>query len=384
MLDRSEGRLFRYAGQLVNMKCVCSGDGSGGSAVCPLCHVICRATNIIENHFLVESLPAVSEGDGSDSSKLTELKCGSCPDTAATSWCVECAEFICDGCVQAHQRLKITKEHTIKPKEEGEPDNQAPAAGPHHKSLFCSVHRQEKLSLFCETCDRLTCRDCQLSDHRDHKYKFINEIAAETRNMISGLLSEVSYKRVLLKSAMKVIDDRQNLIIEKKKQLVKEITQMVVKLTNTINARGKQLVVRLNEVCDGKQKTLNEKKLALEQLSALTDHCIDFVNMALSRGSDMALLFSKTNLTTHLQRIKSRRADIPNPEIPVRINLALDKVPDLIKDFMKNRLLTHTKEIGTSATILKGAKEWVFECKKHNNSRYTLSNPKQETDDAEF
>ncbi|KAG8299267.1 hypothetical protein J6590_105138 [Homalodisca vitripennis] len=184
------------------MKCVCSGDGSGGSAVCPLCHVICRATNIIENHFLVESLPAVSEGDGSDSSKLTELKCGSCPDTAATSWCVECAEFICDGCVQAHQRLKITKEHTIKPKEEGEPDNQAPAAGPHHKSLFCSVHRQdcylsdrcdyilneslrlecelfhtvvtvqEKLSLFCETCDCLTCRDCQLSDHCDH---FLNE-----------------------------------------------------------------------------------------------------------------------------------------------------------------------------------------------------------------
>lgn len=66
------------------------------------------------------------------------------------------------------------------------------------------------------------------------------------------------------------------------------------RLTNTINARGKQLVVRLNEVCDGKQKTLSEKKLALEQLSSLTDHCIDFVNMALSRGSDMALLFSKT------------------------------------------------------------------------------------------
>lgn len=52
---------------------------------------------------------------------------------------------------------------------------------------------QERLSLFCETCDGLTCRDCQLSDHRDHKYKFINEIAAETRSMISGLLSEVRY-----------------------------------------------------------------------------------------------------------------------------------------------------------------------------------------------
>lgn len=50
---------------------------------------------------------------------------------------------------------------------------------------------QESLSLFCETCDKLTCRDCQLTDHRDHKYKFIHEIAEETKSMISGLLSEV-------------------------------------------------------------------------------------------------------------------------------------------------------------------------------------------------
>uniref|UniRef100_A0A1B6EGQ1 Uncharacterized protein n=1 Tax=Clastoptera arizonana TaxID=38151 RepID=A0A1B6EGQ1_9HEMI len=298
--------------------------------VCPVCRVLCRGSNIIENHFLVERC-SVPSNESEDASKQNELKCGSCPETVATSWCVECAEYICEGCVQAHQRLKITKEHTIKPKEEGEAENQSPAPGSQHKSLFCSVHRQERLSLFCETCDRLTCRDCQLSDHREHKYKFINEIAAETRSMISGLLSEVSYKRVLLKSALKVIGDRQSLIMEKKKQLVKEITQMVVKLTNTINARGKQLVVRLNEVCDGKQKTLNEKKLALEQLSSLTDHCIDFVNNALNQGSDMALLFSKTSVTNHLQRIKSRRADIPNPEIPVRINLSLDKVSDLIK-----------------------------------------------------
>ncbi|XP_075234679.1 transcription intermediary factor 1-alpha-like isoform X2 [Lycorma delicatula] len=308
------------------------------SVLCPICNVLCRESMIIENHFLSELPSAPITGDGSDGSegnesKLNELKCGSCPEMAiATSWCVECAEYICDGCVQAHQRLKITKEHTIKPKEEGEPESQnVQAGGTLPKSIFCSVHSQERLTLFCEACDRLTCRDCQLTEHREHKYKFINEIAAETRTLISGLLAEVTYKRCLLRSAMKVIDDRQRLILEKKKELVNEITQMVVKLTNAINARGKQLVVRLNEVCDAKQVTLNEKKQALEQLSTLTDHCIEFVNNALNQGSDLALLSSKSNLTSHLQRIKSRRADIPNPEIPVRITLALDKVPDLIK-----------------------------------------------------
>ncbi|XP_067000025.2 E3 ubiquitin-protein ligase TRIM33 [Anabrus simplex] len=297
---------------------------------CQACRVHCHVSNIIENQFLMEI-----EGDNDASQcamKLNNLKCTSCHDNAtATSWCVECSEYICDNCVQAHQRLKITKEHTIKSKEEAEHDNQASASSTIPKSLYCSVHRQERLSLFCETCDKLTCRDCQLTDHRDHKYKFIHEIASETRAMISNLLSEVSYKRVLLTSAMKVIDDRQTLILDKKKLLVKEITHLVVKLTNAINSRGKQLVMQLNEVCDAKQKTLKEKKMALEQLSSLTDHCIEFVNNALSKGSDIALLFSKRTLTHHLQRIKSRRADIPNPEIPVRINLAVEKVSDLIK-----------------------------------------------------
>lgn len=160
---------------------------------------------------------------------------------------------------QAHQRLKITKEHTIKSKEEAEMDSQSLASTNVNKNFYCNTHPQvrthscrpnsriavaldlswgslyhgtclqEQLTLFCETCDRLTCRDCQLTEHRDHKYKFSHEIAAESRSFISSLLSDVSYKRVLLKSATKVIEDRQVLITEKKSALLQEITQMVHK-----------------------------------------------------------------------------------------------------------------------------------------------------------
>lgn len=54
-------------------------------------------------------------------------------------------------------------------------------------------------------------------------------VCPQARANISSLLSEVSYKRVLLGSAMKVIRDRQQLIADKKKALVHEITQTVVK-----------------------------------------------------------------------------------------------------------------------------------------------------------
>lgn len=306
------------------------GVSARGAIECTLCNLPSGQDKIIENQFLLEA-SNTDETSNSSASKTADLKCSSCSeDIIATCWCVDCAEFICDSCVQAHQRLKITKDHTIKPKDEGimEINNASNGIG---VNLFCEIHPHEKLSLFCENCDKLTCRDCQLIEHREHKYKFTNEIASEARKYISDMLKDVGYKRVLLTSAMKVIDDRQTLITEKKQALVKEITQLVVKLTNTINVRGKQLVAKLSDVCEAKQKTLNEKKQALEQLSKMTDYCIMFTQHALEKGSDLALLYSKKQVTEHLKRIKCRRADIPNPEIPVRIHLALDKVPELVK-----------------------------------------------------
>ncbi|CAH0591729.1 unnamed protein product [Chrysodeixis includens] len=299
------------------------------TVTCPACRLQCQVANMIDQRFVIEKMAL--EQAGNNSGPSGEQQCNSCEDTEpATSYCVDCAEFICDNCVNAHQRLKITKEHTIKSKEEAVAELQAAQGAHSAHDMFCAEHTQERLTLFCETCDRLTCRDCQLQHHRDHKYQFSTEMAAQARANISSLLSEVSYKRVLLGSAMKVIRDRQQLIADKKKALVHEITQTVVKLTNAINTRGKQLVLRLNEVCDAKQRTLTEKKEALEQLAGITDHCVTFVGAALD-GSDTAVLHAKRAVCAHLQRIKSRRADIPNPEIPVRIALALDKLPELLR-----------------------------------------------------
>ncbi|XP_017048789.1 transcription intermediary factor 1-alpha isoform X4 [Drosophila ficusphila] len=306
---------------------------------CPVCDNASTSEYIVDNQFLIEQFAAGDSGDGlgnlagegQKSSAAASIQCSSCSDGAvATSWCVDCSEYICDSCVQAHQRLKITKDHTIKPKDEANNEQLAGAAGV-DKLHMCQLHPQEKLSLFCETCDKLTCRDCQLSDHRDHKYKFAHEIATESRQALSTLVSEINYKRFLLSSATKVIDDRQQLIHDKKKDLIKEITAMAVKITNTVNTRGKQLIMRLNEVCDSKLKVLVEKKETLQLLSDNTDHCIDFMQNALDKGSDFAILSSKKSLVRHLQKLKCQRADIPNPEIPVRIQVQLNQVSDLQK-----------------------------------------------------
>lgn len=46
----------------------------------------------------------------------------SCEDnTEATGYCMECVEFLCVTCIEAHQRVKFTRDHTIRQKEEMSP-----------------------------------------------------------------------------------------------------------------------------------------------------------------------------------------------------------------------------------------------------------------------
>ncbi|KAL5288962.1 TRIM24 family protein [Megaselia abdita] len=307
---------------------------------CSICNRASQQHHIINNHFITENTELIDNSNltpNDDEKSLLDIKCSSCSDDAtASSWCVDCSEFICENCVIAHQRLKITKDHTIKPKEEADTSstsrsNNANVTPPGSSNEKCVIHVDEKLSLYCETCSKLTCRDCQLEDHRDHKYKFSYEAAQETRNKLKSLSREIDYKKFLLTSALKVIDERQVLVTDKKKELIKEITNIVVKITDAVNVRGKQIVMRVNEICDSKIKVLLEKRETLQSLWENVDHCINFVELAIDKGSDCALLHSRNSLGRHLQNLKCQRADIPNPEIPVRINVQFNQITELLK-----------------------------------------------------
>lgn len=57
----------------------------------------------------------MSGGAVSSDSAFAQQCCTSCEDNApATSYCVECSEPLCETCVEAHQRVKYTKDHTVR------------------------------------------------------------------------------------------------------------------------------------------------------------------------------------------------------------------------------------------------------------------------------
>jgi len=139
-------------------------------------------SNMIDNMFVPEtpSTPAAGDNDGDT---MTAHNCTGCEENVAAShFCTDCSEWLCEPCAQAHRRVKVTKEHTIVSVDKMTANSSAAAASDNmsaamsaskNRSLMCPTHPKEPLILYCETCVKLTCRDCQLGEHRDHKYQFV-------------------------------------------------------------------------------------------------------------------------------------------------------------------------------------------------------------------
>lgn len=114
---------------------------------CPVCRQECRQIDLVDNYFVKDTSETPSSSDekseqvwnfpacwnshpavvfvrvnafqenASDCSPLQV--CTSCEDNAnAVGFCVECGEWLCKTCIEAHQRVKFTKDHMIRKKED--------------------------------------------------------------------------------------------------------------------------------------------------------------------------------------------------------------------------------------------------------------------------
>ena len=73
------------------------------------------------------------------------------------------------------------------------------------KVYYCQVHKGEALKLYCETCEKLVCRDCILVDHHQHSYKFVQDARKQVTAEMMDLKSEVELKLPKLKRDLQVI-----------------------------------------------------------------------------------------------------------------------------------------------------------------------------------
>ncbi|XP_066922859.1 transcription intermediary factor 1-alpha-like isoform X1 [Clytia hemisphaerica] len=284
----------------------------------------------LNNQFVIESTPNKVKGV---KGIKEDHPCTSCDDdSSASSYCMNCNEWLCDACVSAHQRVKVTKDHIIQSKSCA--DESGNAESPHgesaetkHKPLFCKIHPQEQLKLFCANCEKLTCRDCQLIEHKDHRYQFIDEAATRHREILKKLLQYLQINLGLLKDTISDVEKVSDGLSIQEKELEREINNAFNTLIVSIKARQDALLKELNTIVSNKKVLLNKQKKDLTQMKVILEHNHDFAEFAVKGGSNVALLYSRKVLGTRLHNLNSLKyRQRPLAALDLKFNLDVEKL----------------------------------------------------------
>uniref|UniRef100_UPI0037E966DB tripartite motif-containing protein 66 n=1 Tax=Semicossyphus pulcher TaxID=241346 RepID=UPI0037E966DB len=217
-------------------------------------------------------------------------QCCSCDSSSTSCWCVDCNEALCEACLSAHRRVTITRSHRIL--------NQPPAgAAATPPTKFCRLHPSEPLKLFCFTCKKLTCRDCQLITHMNHRYMFVSEALVSLKKQMEILVQPIRVQRDTVRRSLQNMEiryrKRGEVIPEKQKQEASRVSAPPLQQESCFGLRA-----------DLQQKD-REKLLHILECGGFNDGqrscngCVDITPLVVSWG------LSLTTLPTHFHSVSA-------------------------------------------------------------------------------
>ncbi|VDP32061.1 unnamed protein product [Soboliphyme baturini] len=173
--------------------------------------------------------------------ELFPLECESCKTKdKAVARCVDCANFLCLNCVQAHYFMRFFENHTVLGFDKIKNTDDTLLI---HKPVNCLVHPSETMRYFCSTCQIPVCNECAMANHKppNHKHeKFSTFLDEKVREQLMGFIKKGlekvrccdSANRELensLKQLQKNVDDARHSIEDAASQSIEFINNCKVK-----------------------------------------------------------------------------------------------------------------------------------------------------------
>ena len=280
---------------------------------CSICKLEFSLDEVVTNPFFGISLIGKLDFDQQDGSPAEEKFsiCMSCDENQrATSFCLECQEWLCDPCVVAHKRVRITKDHTIRTRMEHGEGEEIPDILPGKRQMFCSNHKTEPLKLFCLTCEALTCRDCQLNEHKDHKYQFIEETIDQQKQALLDKIKQLQEKISKNEELSEKMSKKEKDIKKQQLEVFYEVRQVASTITDELIGWCKKLMNFLQGVCNGRLRDLSHKKKETDIFSKKARHAVFFVEAALKSGDDLSILQAKSLMSKNLMDLQSQNVNV--------------------------------------------------------------------------
>lgn len=322
-----------------------------GKLVCPVC-----ATDVdSKDEPLLPNLLAQK--------RVTELKrqkfasrrepCGGCDNhpVNAKFKCTECEEFLCDDCIQAHKRVKFTKDHEILSLEE---------IAEREKKLMkettevqCHLHANNILEKFCVTCDVTVCKECQKGIHSsegNHRHSSIDDSFDSSKFEMDESLRQTRNRIPELQKKVYEIIRTYGRVQNKVEDITWQIRKTSRHLIQAVKDKERKLLKELQELQDKRCEALIEEKEIMERKLIQTIDSCDFTDDFLRQSKKTPILMIKKIVNNRLDHLLRQDAEIKSSKMKVSFEVNEEPVFRAIDDAYGKLLIEYAPPVKPGVT----------------------------------
>ncbi|EFA06044.2 E3 ubiquitin-protein ligase TRIM71 [Tribolium castaneum] len=246
--------------------------------------------------------------------------CGNCDEGAkATSRCIDCSELLCDPCVRAHQRVRVTKDHRINKFSNNlvsspttidsavcSPETRnSPCAA---INTICDIHREPN-RLFCATCYTPACSDCVLSDHVSHELSYVQE-CDNTILMHTKLNNETRSAMTAVAEAMENVKFMSTKIHLKLQKTTVDVQNVFKKYVTALERRAQELVSKIEQIQRFKAYRLLSQMERLRLAQARLTYVSNILNASFASATNSEFIIANEKAYNELKSIRSVQAEL--------------------------------------------------------------------------
>ncbi|KAM6134470.1 E3 ubiquitin-protein ligase TRIM71 [Pterocles gutturalis] len=254
-------------------------------------------------------------------SRQGEPRCSSCDEgNAASSRCLDCQEHLCDNCVRAHQRVRLTKDHFIErfatPSGPAAPLALSPPypASPYNilsvfpdRASYCQHHDDEVLHFYCDTCSVPICRECTMGRHVGHSFIYLQDALQDSRTLTIQLLADAQQGRQAIQLSIEQAQAVAEQVEMKAKVVQSEVKAVTTRHKKALEERECELLWKVEKIRQVKAKSLYLQVEKLRQNLNKLDNTISAVQQVLEEGRTMDILLARDRMLAQVQELKNVR-----------------------------------------------------------------------------
>lgn len=271
-----------------------------------------------------------------------EVRCERCvEENMSVSFCCQCCLLLCGPCCTDHRRSKATLSHKLvhAPKDAPTSENEeTDYCGSQQVQSFdpamvkpeaqlCSMHQDEVLKFYCETCDCLVCRDCTVVEHSGHSYDRVEKIVDKVRRKLTSLLEEVTQTKERIETAISSITDVKKEFDSKKLSIDESIASAFCELEHAMSKRKEALLAQSANLSGNKVDRLSGQVEELDRLKNDVIHVSMVMHAAIETYSIVEMLSVSSVLAARLKELLSHLSKLsldPCETKPTPVFVSLD------------------------------------------------------------